>query len=199
MPEAAVPIELRLALCPFDGAFKPAAEEPLRGETRILNIKTSWSPGLLPGCDPRALRPVLSPAGRCGGAGLRGRRYRGNHRLTSKSCRRDEASAPEGGRGRSERLHHPPWATTSRPDEPPPPSPPAHSAPGAVGTRAAPQCASPGAAGGTCAGGAPHCFLCGRASHGVTDPALLRCNAAAKRLMGNLAAVSFFFFFFFRS
>lgn len=97
MPEAAVPIELRLALCPFDGAFKPTAEEPLRGETRILKIKTSRSPGLLPGCDPRSLRPVLSPAGRCGGAGLRGRRYRGNHRLTSKSSRRDEASAPGGG------------------------------------------------------------------------------------------------------
>lgn len=121
MPEAAVPIELRLALCPFDGAFKPTAEEPLRGETRILKIKTSRSPGLLPGCDPRSLRPVLSPAGRCGGAGLRGRRYRGNHRLTSKSSRRDEASAPGGGvRGRLDRLHHPPWATTSRPAEPPP-------------------------------------------------------------------------------
>lgn len=194
MPEAAVPIELRLALCPFDGAFKPTAEEPLRGETRILKIKTSRSPGLLPGCDPRSLRPVLSPAGRCGGAGLRGRCYRGNHRLTSKSSRRDEASAPGGGvRGRLDRLHHPPWATTSRPAEPPPRPPPAQMAPGAVGTRAAPQCASPGAAGGTCAGGAPHCSLCGRASRGATEPGLLRCNAAAKRLMGNLAVVLFAF------
>lgn len=32
MPEAAVPVELRLALCALDGAFEPSAEEPLWGE-----------------------------------------------------------------------------------------------------------------------------------------------------------------------
>uniref|UniRef100_A0A669QDK7 Uncharacterized protein n=1 Tax=Phasianus colchicus TaxID=9054 RepID=A0A669QDK7_PHACC len=159
-----------------------------------------WAPQQAgaPACCPAAIPALCAPcSARPGAAAARGSGAAvtvatiGSHQNPVGETRRAHRG---GSRGRSDRLHHPPWATTSRPAEPPP-SPPARSAPGAVGTRAAPQCASPGAAGGTCAGGAPHCFLCGRASHGVTDPALLRCNAAAKRLMGNPAAVLVFLVF----
>lgn len=69
MPEAAVPVELRLALCPFDGAFKPTAEEPLWGETRILNAEAEGSGAEPPVQRPGQLRQRPASANICCGPG----------------------------------------------------------------------------------------------------------------------------------